>query len=953
MALTNDEVLKLAGAVLSAGVLDSNAQSKWFEKRNANSFVIDPKNVWGELNLLQDLPAANFAEAVDNAVQNPNLMKMYGINDDGSYNDSTAIRLTPLAGTNFKTYIAYSEYNNGASAILKNWVVPQLIPRPSGAPSSAYQAQIWIGPPSAGQQLLSSTGSDADWTSHVWNAAAGALLISDADAPPSASIPSTDLYLTGFQYVGAGASGGFSGSTILLEDPEGQWRVRNDFPHLLFERREQKQDGTYEWNTYSSMGNSIATDGVKLHRPYDIAVDDSSSLNDVTDFSIDPDFKSVFRVAGTNDAFIYGNTQRQTVIETAKDTDIKRAAAIRKEQEIENRPLDDVEIVLDTTDTPEAGSFTELSWVSNINYTQDADFIRFNKIAFDVLESSDEVFGAPLRIAVEFPDGRLIQENLTYTSLNSGINGGFNLKTGFEFNNITPKYTDSREAVTVTRIQLAKGYKVKLSGGMYDYTDPTDQTVKQQLVPRQKSLVEFSNDATILDESNMRETIHKNTGIVIDNGIHLYNEEFSTELFPLVAGADHTNAYNPVLSNFEDSTYIASGNGGVNVLFEDSATRTQFWTEGDKGRQAANSAPQFWQEVTEFEMEVEGIFTSELTERGWEIVNVENFIPLIRYEGDDLTGYRVEVTSTIVDYKFQESQDRFEFLDGVIKEGFSIKPTIDPVEPAYVKLRLPRSKYTVNFETPRRIKYQFMEPVKLYGYYKDPTDPNDITTGTFVPSVKADVLRVYEEAIVSGDDLSDRLDLVEGQLEWDEATRLNLPTLHVVPSLQVLCDEDGEWLLWSDANSLYSDQDQHQWIFQTGQEAYFQPADNQGTWKAWQGSPNGIFTFEPMVVHVPEDTVGGFEVSFGWDRSFNNNGNLKYGEFTLYVITHGRGADVKITMNIPVNASINWRFRQRRDGSYSYMATPHNDNLASVSVPTGNDLSGEAPVDPDPPIVIE
>ena len=946
MALTNDEVLKLAGAVLSAGVLDSNAQSKWFEKRNANSFVIDPKNVWGELNLLQDLPAANFAEAVENAVQNPNLMKMYGINDDATYNDATAIRLSPLAGTNFKTYVAYSEYKNGASAILKNWVVPQLVPRSSGAPSSAYQAQIWIGPPSNGQQLLSSTGSDADWTSHVWNAAAGALLISDADAPPSASIPSTDLYLTGFQYVGAGASGGFSGSTILLEDPEGQWRIRNDYPLLRFERKDTKSDGSVIWNTYQVQGASTKTDGLILTRPYDIKVDlANNSLNGNTT----PEYRSAFRVTGSEEDFIYGNSQQATTIETKRGTEITRNDAVRVEQEIENRPLADEVIILDTTDTPTPDSMEEISWISNLVFDKDTDYIRFNELAFEVLGIEEGDLECPVRISVETVDGQLIQENITPASLNAGINGGFNLKEGYHFYPINPKYTDRKDAQTITRLQVAKGHRLTLSGGIYNaIVTAQDGTTTQiqQLVPRQMARVEYLNKVALLDESNMRDLIHKNTGVVVDNGIHLYNEEFSNELFPLVAGADHTNAYNPVLGNYEDQTFIASGDGGVKVLFEDSSTRTQFWTEGDKQRQAANATPQFWQEVTELTLDISGIFTSELTELGWEVVNVENFLPLIRYEGDDTTGYRVEVNSTIVDYQFQQSQDRFEFLDGVIKDGFGINPTIDLAEPEYVKLRLPRSKYTVNLETPRTVTYQFMEPVKVYGYYKDPTDPLDPTTGTFVPSVKADVLRVFEEAIVSGDDLEDRVDNLQGEQEYQEALENGYPTLHLFPSKLALADKDGEWLFFGDATSIYSNQDEFQYLFTTGAEAYFELEDTQGAWS----ESNSVFTFKPVVVGIPTDKVSGFEVSFGWSDTFNNNKALKYGVWTMYIDSNGRGFDSKITMNIPRSASINWRFRRRRDGSYSVISTPMNDNLASTWLGLNNDLSAEMPVDTDSPV---
>ena len=71
------------------------------------------------------------------------------------------------------------------------------------------KASIWSGPPSDGQRILTSTGNDGNWVSHFWNAAGGLLLISPNDAPPSASFPSTTIYLTGICY--AGSNGGNGG----------------------------------------------------------------------------------------------------------------------------------------------------------------------------------------------------------------------------------------------------------------------------------------------------------------------------------------------------------------------------------------------------------------------------------------------------------------------------------------------------------------------------------------------------------------------------------------------------------------------------------------------------------------------------------------------------------------------------------------------------------------------
>ncbi len=99
MAFTNDEIIKLTGNVLAAGVIDSSPNS-WYEKLIPNKFIIDPSSIWTDLPALQEIPADNFAGAVTNANNHPDLIGLQGINTDGTFNDATALRLKPVAGTN-------------------------------------------------------------------------------------------------------------------------------------------------------------------------------------------------------------------------------------------------------------------------------------------------------------------------------------------------------------------------------------------------------------------------------------------------------------------------------------------------------------------------------------------------------------------------------------------------------------------------------------------------------------------------------------------------------------------------------------------------------------------------------------------------------------------------------------------------------------------------------------
>lgn len=208
MAFTNNEVLRLSGNVLAAGVIDSNPNSAWYEKINVNNFIIDPETIWSQMDELKQLPASSFAQAVSNSVARPDLIRRIGINADGSFDDATALRMTPVAGTNFTTYAAYIDFGDATSGTQRSWIMPQMIPRSNGFPSAAYSPVIFSGLPSEGNRILTSTGNDGVWVSHFWNAAGGLLLIAEDSAPPSASFPNQTIHICGFVYEGEVGGGG-------------------------------------------------------------------------------------------------------------------------------------------------------------------------------------------------------------------------------------------------------------------------------------------------------------------------------------------------------------------------------------------------------------------------------------------------------------------------------------------------------------------------------------------------------------------------------------------------------------------------------------------------------------------------------------------------------------------------------------------------------------------------
>jgi hypothetical protein len=195
VGFSNQEQINLASKVLQAGVMDANASAVWYETFFANNFIVDAGTVWTALPTLRTLPAGTRAVARSNAAANPTLIQ--DLSQTGS-----AVRLTAVAGTNGSTWAAYSTYGNANSALLRNWLLPQLLPQSNGAPSNGYAVQLYNGNPASGGVLVStSAGTSGTGESKsvgwVFNYPSGLLLLS---ADFRAQI--TDPWIVGFRYVG-------------------------------------------------------------------------------------------------------------------------------------------------------------------------------------------------------------------------------------------------------------------------------------------------------------------------------------------------------------------------------------------------------------------------------------------------------------------------------------------------------------------------------------------------------------------------------------------------------------------------------------------------------------------------------------------------------------------------------------------------------------------------------
>ena len=181
---------------LVAGVIDSESMAAWYESFFPFTFIMDSTQVWLQIDLLKQYPASNIFIARDNVANN-----LAGVVDDLSQNAS-AVRLTQMTGSNGTTWVAYSVYGDTTSPVLQNWLLPQLVPQASGAPSVGYGILLYNGDPSAGGTLISTTtgatgSGETASQSWVFNYANGLLFLS-----PDFIGTVNDPYILGFRYIG-------------------------------------------------------------------------------------------------------------------------------------------------------------------------------------------------------------------------------------------------------------------------------------------------------------------------------------------------------------------------------------------------------------------------------------------------------------------------------------------------------------------------------------------------------------------------------------------------------------------------------------------------------------------------------------------------------------------------------------------------------------------------------
>jgi len=131
-------------------------------------------------------------------------------------------------------------YGNTNSTLLRNWLLPQLVPQSSGAPSNGYAIQLYNGNPASGGVLVSTsagtTGTgESKSVGWVFNYPSGLLLLA---TDFRAQI--TDPWIVGFRYIGptAGSGGGNLGGFPAHEI------FKVDFPRASFTLSQTPAAGT-------------------------------------------------------------------------------------------------------------------------------------------------------------------------------------------------------------------------------------------------------------------------------------------------------------------------------------------------------------------------------------------------------------------------------------------------------------------------------------------------------------------------------------------------------------------------------------------------------------------------------------------------------------------------------------------------------------------------------------
>ncbi len=155
----------------------SNTPKKPFEEGIPSPLIIPQSSLWADSGYIPTTPPGSDTAYVK------------------GYRTATALRMTRDAtvGTNTRSYIAYTTYNNTSSARLTNWIDTQF--------GSSYILKVYKGDPNSSGVELQQAGANAGTDGWFFDYSSGILNFNGVNLP--SGITATNIYIVGYRYIGA------------------------------------------------------------------------------------------------------------------------------------------------------------------------------------------------------------------------------------------------------------------------------------------------------------------------------------------------------------------------------------------------------------------------------------------------------------------------------------------------------------------------------------------------------------------------------------------------------------------------------------------------------------------------------------------------------------------------------------------------------------------------------
>ena len=157
--------------------LSTNTAKKPFEEGIASPLVIPSTTILSDSSFIPTTPPGSDTLYVK------------------GYRTATALRMTrdSTVGTNTRTYIAYTTYNDTSSARLTNWIDTQF--------GSSYIVKVFKGDPNSSGVELQQAGGNAGTDGWFFDYSSGVLNFNGINLPDG--VTATNIYIVGYRYIGA------------------------------------------------------------------------------------------------------------------------------------------------------------------------------------------------------------------------------------------------------------------------------------------------------------------------------------------------------------------------------------------------------------------------------------------------------------------------------------------------------------------------------------------------------------------------------------------------------------------------------------------------------------------------------------------------------------------------------------------------------------------------------